>query len=133
MFRILVYLEIIRISAKQLHYHLTGDNFYGDHLLMDRVQDKMIKYIDSIKENYYLARNKEVPHERKIYEKVVSLLPDDITMELLREYITKELNFIDEFLLDETDAAVSDLLGTISSNLSNSLGLLNNRLKNTNI
>ena len=129
MFKLLVHLELIRLAAKQLHYNVSGSNFYSDHLLMDRIQEELIDFEDEIKENYYMANGEKVPPEKEISSTTANLLPINISMEDLQEFLMEALNTINDLSVDSKDAAEQDLLGKISSNLANSLGLLNNRLK----
>lgn len=122
-------MELIRLAAKQLHYNVSGSNFYSDHLLMDRIQEELIDFEDEIKENYYMANGEKVPPEKEISSTAANLLPINISMEDLQEFLIEALNSINDLSVDSKDAAEQDLLGKISSNLANSLGLLNNRLK----
>lgn len=130
MFKLIVYLELIRLTSKHLHYHVKGPNFYSDHLLTDRIQENIIDYIDSIKENYYMASGEEVPSEYSIINKIKILLPPEPTLEDLQYFITAALEIMNTIKTENKISQISqEVLGDIISNLTNSLGLLNNRLK----
>ena len=128
MFRILVQLEIIRMAAKQLHYNVKGSNFFSDHLMMDKIQENLIDFEDEIKENYFMANNEKVPPEKEISSAAANLLPINVNLEDLREFIIDTLNIINDESVKSKDAAEQDILGKISSDLAKSLGFLNNRL-----
>lgn len=128
MLKIIVYLEAIRLAAKQLHYNAKGPNFYSDHLMMDEIQSDIGDFVDEIKENVYMRSGKQVPYEHQIYENVLKILPTEIDLKYLRSLIISCMDHIDEVSENSVKACDSDLLGKIASNLAKSLGFLNNRL-----
>ena len=130
---IIINLEVIKALSKDLHYILKGNNFYGNHLLMDRIQEDMQGFIDDIKENYFMFRGWDVPLNKDIFSKVSEVLSNiqkgsNIpTINELTIQIKNSIYFIESYIRDnkeELTAGDMDLLGRISSNLQKSSGLI---------
>lgn len=130
---IIINLEVIKALSKDLHYILKGQNFYGNHLLMDRIQEDMQGFIDDIKENYFMFRGWDVPLNKDIFSKVADILSDiqkDSNIPTINELTIQLKNtiyFIESYIRDNEDeltAGDMDLLGRISSNLQKSFGLI---------
>ena len=119
---IIGYLMAIQKIAKGIHYKVHGYNFYGDHLLCDRIVDNLDGFIDDIFENYFLGHEEEAPQQREIVEislKNIPLIGDDIEEDfrLLDDLIFKCIGQIQLMPTDELTAGDSDLLGRICSDL----------------
>lgn len=127
---ILIYLEAIQKTAKSIHYHSHGLNFFGDHLLMDRIQEPIYDFIDQIKENFYLASGDVPPHEKLLVTRLAEILEDgDPNLDGLKWYLEHTIELLNNECKQHPDSAsINDMLGSISSSLANSLGLLNRRL-----
>lgn len=130
---IIINLEVIKALSKDLHYILKGNNFYGNHLLMDRIQEDMQGFIDDIKENYFMFRGWDVPLNKDIFSKVSEVLSNiqkDSNIPTINELtiqIKNSIYFIESYIRDnkeELTAGDMDLLGRISSNLQKSSGLI---------
>ena len=121
---LIVQLELIRITAKQLHYSEKGDCFYGNHLLMDRIANDMYDFEDSIIESIIMAETGEPPELSDIYSiiasKTIKMPSKNDLLELIRTsiYLVEEKANKDRFQGD------FDLLGRISNNLRQSFALL---------
>lgn len=129
MVKLIVKLEILHAIAKQLHYGENGRAFYAIHKLMDRVQKPLLGHVDSIKENYFLMRNIPVPTAKSLYTEIAAGLVDKYDLSGLQKelevtiYLIEEIGHSNDLFQGDTD-----LLGKISSDLQNSLGLVNRTL-----
>lgn len=127
--RLIVYLTAIAGLAKDLHYTVSGESFYGNHLLMDRIQDDLYDFVDEIKENYFMYLGREVPSAREIFLKSAELLEKPKTVgektRTLFEYMKDAVYLCDEEAKKEKyDCGDSDLLGRIASKMKNNVALL---------
>lgn len=129
---IIIQLLLIHEMSKQLHYEVYGEAAYGKHLLMDRVNKKLLKYVDSIKENYFLYNDLPVPTAEELTLAVNNLLTGfPVSINTLRDVIKHSVKMIDKTCKSPTsnaelnlDQGDFDLLGQISSTLKNSAGIL---------
>lgn len=48
-------LLVIKNYAKDIHYSVNGDHFYGDHLFADRIAEPIDGFVDAIKETCLLG------------------------------------------------------------------------------
>ena len=130
MFDLIIALTVIHAMAKDLHYKVIGETFYGNHLLYDEIADGLEDYIDEIKENYYMCRDYDVPLARDIFAAAVEKMKDS-TAENLRSEIKAAVYLIDQLATQKGEFSEGDitLLGDISKNLSKKLGFANNLLK----
>lgn len=118
-------LQSIYGMAKDIHYNYkTSPEFYSIHLLMDRVSDDYLDFIDSIKENYFMYNQLDIPTSAEIFIKSAELNKDVSIPELINllklavysiEQIKSDLNL---------DLGDDDLLGRISSKLKNDFALV---------
>lgn len=128
MFNLIVLLTSIREYAKDLHYSMSGIAFYSNHKLMDRIQKELYEFIDEIKESYYLANKAILPTSREVFEAALEFIPKElgnIGLPKLYELIKVTVYSIEDAAREiKADSGDSDLLGRISANLKNSLGIL---------
>lgn len=127
--QLIIYLVAIQYFAKDIHYSVVGEVFYGQHLFADRIYEPLDNYIDSIKENCLLFE-KILPLSGKEYLAQASLIiPERVSESIqnwlsMRELHIKTLNFIESIKNDLTTGE-ANLIGNIAENLNNNLGLLN--------
>lgn len=119
--------------CKDIHYNAKGDAFYSKHLLVDRIQENISDYIDSIKEVCFLAANKEpLPSSQYLTEaaKLIPLITADDTenFRALSKLIFNTLKIIEnpDILISKGE---ENLLGAIAENLQTSLGLVYQQIK----
>lgn len=121
---LIVQLELIRITAKQLHYSEKGDCFYGNHLLMDRIAKDMYDFEDDIIESIIMAETGEAPELANIYSKIASKTFKTPSKNDLLELIRKTIYLVEEKANKDRFQGDFDLLGRISNNLRQSFALL---------
>lgn len=121
---LIVYLELIRITAKQLHYSEKGDCFYGNHLLMDRIAKDMYDFEDSIIESIIMAETGEPPVLSDIYSTIASKTIKTPSKTDLHSLIKQTIYLVEEEAKKDRFQGDFDLLGKISNNLRQSFSLL---------
>lgn len=127
--QLVIYLIAIQNFAKDIHYSVNGEAFYGQHLFADRIFEPLDNYIDSIKEDCLLFE-KIYPLSSKEYLAQASLIVperlEDTAQNWLsmRELHIKTLNFIESIKNDLT-VGEANLIGNIAETLNQNLGLLN--------
>ena len=121
---LIVQLELIRITAKQLHYSEKGDCFYSNHLLMDRISKDMYDFEDSIIESIIMAETGEAPELASIYSEISSKTFKTPSKNDLLELIRKTIYLVEEKSNKDRFQGDFDLLGRISNNLRQSFALL---------
>ena len=121
---LIVYLELIRITAKQLHYSEKGDCFYGNHLLMDRIAKDMYDFEDSIIESIIMAETGEPPVLSDIYSTIASKTIKTPSKTDLHSLIKQTIYLVEEEAKKDRFQGGFDLLGKISNNLRQSFSLL---------
>ena len=121
---LIVYLELIRITAKQLHYSEKGDCFYGNHLLMDRIAKDMYDFEDSIIESIIMAETGEPPVLSDIYSTIASKTLKTPSKTDLHSLIKQTIYLVEEEAKKDRFQGDFDLLGKISNNLRQSFSLL---------
>lgn len=121
---LIVQLELIRITAKQLHYSEKGDCFYSNHLLMDRISKDMYDFEDSIIESIIMAETGEAPELASIYSEIASKTFKTPSKNDLLELIRKTIYLVEEKSNKDRFQGDFDLLGRISNNLRQSFALL---------
>ena len=125
---ILVRLYMIFGIAKDLHYSSSGSNFYGLHLMYDRIADGLIDAADRIQESYFLARNLPAIPASEIFLQAAS--HPDSTGSVLRETITSTIYTIDEMSKSpELSEGDKSMIGDISAELAQKLAFLNRYLE----
>lgn len=121
---LIVQLELIRITAKQLHYSEKGDCFYGNHLLMDRIAKDMYDFEDDIIESIIMAETGEAPELANIYSEIASKTLKTPSKNDLLELIRTSIYLVEEKANKDRFQGDFDLLGRISNNLRQSFALL---------
>lgn len=121
---LIVHLELIRITAKQLHYSEKGDCFYGNHLLMDRIAKDMYDFEDSIIESIIMAETGEPPVLSDIYSTIASKTIKTPSKTDLHSLIKQTIYLVEEEAKKDRFQGDFDLLGKISNNLRQSFSLL---------
>lgn len=133
--KVLMILMAIQRAAKGIHYHTGGAQFYGDHLLADRIYDGLDDLIDEIQENYFLGKEEDAPAQKDLLKGAVELVPDET------EDMKLAFTALDQLLLDgintlQTISELSalttgdnDLIGRICSDLQKKHGFVWRRLK----
>lgn len=122
---LIINLELIRITAKQLHYSEKGECFYGNHLLMDRIASEMYDFEDSIIESIIMAETGEPPILSDIYSIIASKTIKNPSKTDLLDLIKQSIYLVEEKASKDRFQGDFDLLGRISNNLRQSFSLLN--------
>lgn len=122
---LIVNLELIRITAKQLHYSEKGECFYGNHLLMDKIASEMYDFEDSIIESIIMAETGEPPILSDIYSTIASKTIKNPSKTDLLSLIKQTIYLVEEKANKDRFQGDFDLLGRISNNLRQSFSLLN--------
>lgn len=133
--KLICYLIAIQQYAKDIHYTVHGDAFYGKHLFADRIADAqadddiMTTYIDQLKEVCVLGHEYHTLPSEEYLKGAIELLPtvvekDDKQNFLNIHQLIKDcLLFIDE--LEGLTCGDENLIGAIAQDLQNNYGLLN--------
>lgn len=130
--KLIEYLLAIANFSKDIHYSAKGESFYSKHLLADRISENIYDYIDSIKEIFFLAADKEPLASGEYLSRATSLIPqieqeDTGNFRALSVLIVSTLQHIEE--LKDLTVGESNLVGGIAENLQTSLGLINKQVK----
>ena len=137
MYKVLVYLLAIQSQAKNIHYNCVGGNFFGDHLLADRIFDGIQDLMDEINENYFMGKEEKAPNQKKLLADASELIPETILVgDMIIAFTQLDkliLSCIDELetvsALESITVGDSDLIGRICSDLQKKHGFLWLRLK----
>lgn len=133
--KLICYLIAIQQYAKDIHYTVHGEAFYGKHLFADRIanaqedDDLMTTYIDQLKEVCVLGHGFHTLTSKEYLQGAIELLPDveesDDKQNFLNihKLIEDCLTFIDE--LDGLTRGDENLIGAIAQDLQTNYGLLN--------
>jgi DNA-binding ferritin-like protein len=129
MITIIEYLTAIREYAKEIHYRTHGKEFYGIHLLMDRVADGIYDTIDQIKEVYYLGSSNEPPLTSEILKNAADRIPGvtsstEQNLKNLLELIEITVAHAQTLNQQLQTRATNALLDSISENLQLKQGLI---------
>lgn len=120
---LIISLMVISNYAKDIHYNCSGENFYGNHLFADRINDNINEYIDQLKEICLLGHNLKPLHSSEYLRNAASGIPLKASFSQMSELL---LNCL---MLIETMHGISkgdeNLLGAIAQDLQNNLGLIN--------
>lgn len=122
---LIVNLELIRITAKQIHYSEKGECFYGNHLLMDKIASEMYDFEDSIIESIIMAETGEPSILSDIYSIIASKTIKNPSKTDLLSLIKQTIYLVEEKASKDRFQGDFDLLGRISNNLRQSFSLLN--------
>lgn len=131
--KLICLLLAVQNYSKDIHYNAKGDAFYSKHLLVDRVQENISDYIDSIKEVFYLGEMGKEPLSSKEYLKnTIELIPeiqkeDKKNFEALRKLLISAIQELEK--IKTLSKGEENLLGGIAENLQSSLGLINQQVK----
>lgn len=129
--KLIALLLAIANYSKDIHYNAKGSEFYSEHLLADRVSENIYDYIDSIKEVFFLAADKEPLASKEYLKKASELIPDikddKQSFKSLLDLLVDALKHI-ETLKDLTKGE-ENLIGNIAENLQTSAGLINRQIK----
>lgn len=126
-------LVAIENYAKDIHYNCPGDEFYGLHLLADRIGESASDFIDSLKETSILGTGELVLPSSEYLKQALTLIPEidisnnEINFTKMKSLLTNTISLADRTQVQ--DRATSALLDNICENLQNSLGLLNIQLR----
>lgn len=122
---LIVYLMTISSYAKDIHYNCSGENFYGNHLFADRINENLSEYIDQIKEIILLGHG-EKPLGSDVYLKRAALgIPKDISFGQMSELLLNALILIESIEGGSISKGDENLLGAIAQDLQNNIGLIN--------
>lgn len=133
--KVLMILLAIQRASKGVHYHTAGAQFYGDHLLADRIYDGLDDFIDEIQENYFLGKEEEAPSQKELLKGAYELVPQETedmklaftTLDKLLLAGINELETVSE--LTALTVGDNDLIGRICSDLQKKHGFIWRRLK----
>ena len=129
---LIVALLAIANFAKDIHYNCKGDAFYSKHLLADRIQSDLYGYIDDIKEVFFLAIGNGLKESKQYLTEAAALIPDITGSDKadfisLKTLILQTLNDIEK--INNLTKGEENLIGAIAQSLQQSLGLLNQQIK----
>ena len=133
--KVLMILMAIQRAAKGIHYHTGGAQFYGDHLLADRIYDDLDDLIDEIQENYFLGKEEDAPAQKDLLKGASELVPDEtddmkLAFSALDQLILDGINTLQTTSeLSALTAGDNDLIGRICSDLQKKHGFVWRRLK----
>ena len=129
MLDILVRLEAIKSFAKDIHYTAYGNEFYGVHLMMDRIAGGLDDFSDAIKETTFLGNNTLPPSSKEILKYSLAYIPELKSMKenllSLRILIGETISVLNKV---EANRAENSLYDNIAQDLKLKLGLLNRTL-----
>lgn len=121
--KLIVNLLGIYNTAKDIHYSCSGPNFYGDHLLSDRIAENIIEYIDQLKEICLLGRGYEPLKSYDYLVRVVDVIPHTSNFLNIKGLMENTLIHIEK--LEDLSKADENLIGAIAQDIQNNIGLLN--------
>ena len=116
--------------AKDLHYTSSGPEFYGLHLMFDRIADGLLDHADRIQESYFMPRQLPPPSSAEIFAKAAEGKQAPSAAGLL-ELIRSTIYRIDQLTAETPDFSEGDktILGDISADLAAKAGFLTRTLK----
>lgn len=123
----------IRFYSKDIHYNSKGENFWGDHLLADKIFDGLDGFIDQINEMIYMGYGHLPPSSKEVLGGIIDEIPDiveDITKcwGYLYERIENGLELIADIRDRFDDPALSSLLDGLAEDLRAKKGLVWRRI-----
>lgn len=121
--KLIVFLMSIEAYAKNIHYNVNGDSFYGKHLFADRFIDNLNDYIDGIKETCLAGHGLKVLPGDEYLKRASELTPDGFSFELIKNLFIDCLEHIET--ASNVSRGDSKLLDDIGYDLQNNLGLIN--------
>lgn len=124
---------IMRITAimnyaKDIHYTVHGEAFFGKHLFADRIDGDNNEYIDLLKEVCVLGRGYQTLLSEDYLKGAIEFLPeveedDKKNFENIKGLIKETLVHIEQ--LDGLTRGDENLIGNVAQDLQQNLGLLN--------
>ena len=129
LFELLKTLYLIRFYSKDIHYNAKGSDFWGDHLLADKVFDGLDGFIDAINETLYLGYELTAPYSKDVLRAVYDDLPPistDISLmwNNLYRLLGYCLDVIEKIRAEYETPALSSLLDGISQDIQAKRGLI---------
>ena len=124
----------IKHYAKDLHYAVKGEGFYGDHLFMDMIADPIDEQIDKIKEVCLLGSLPEgirplqsIEYEDMAAKYYPEFSEENISADLkeLQSLIERTLEYIEQ--LRNLSKGSQSVIDEIAQHLQKANGLLNLR------
>ena len=124
-----IQLEVIRITAKQLHYSLSGESFFANHLLMDKITENLSDYEDEIVESCIMSLQKDKsignpPNLSEMFFEIASRTLKNPSKTDLERLLQHSIEHIEAVSAKDGFQGDFDLLGRISNNLRQSFSLL---------
>jgi len=122
-------LNLIYIISKMLHWNASGTNYYGDHLLFDRISENIHDMIDGLTETCIipLQKNDEVNFNFNKAFEFQEVAPNE---KLLLDLIVNTIREADALAkTKEIPEGIKTYLTDISKELLVKAGLLDRRLK----
>ena len=139
--KLIVLLIAVKGYAKNIHYKVHGEAFYGKHLFADRIaganddDDEIIDgYIDLLKEVCILGHGFEPLSTEEYYNNSLELFPetsendDQLNFANMLTLLVQTLDFIEN--LKDLSKGDENLIGAIAQDLQQNAGLLSLQVKN---
>ena len=133
LFELLKDIYVIRFYSKDIHYNCKSENFWGDHLLADKVFDGLDEFIDQINETIYMGYGHLPPSSKEVLQGTINKIPDivdDITKcwGFLYKRIESCLDLIADIRDRFDDPALGSLLDGLAEDLRAKKGLVWRRI-----
>lgn len=138
--KLIALLIAVKGYAKNIHYKVHGEAFYGKHLFADRIaganddDDEIIDgYIDLLKEVCILGHGFEPLSTEEYYNNSLELFPktsndnDSLNFANMLTLIIQTLDFIEN--LKDLSKGDENLIGAIAQDLQQNAGLLSLQIK----
>jgi DNA-binding ferritin-like protein len=138
--KLIALLIAVKGYAKNIHYKVHGEAFYGKHLFADRIaganddDDEIIDgYIDLLKEVCILGHGFEPLSTEEYYNNSLELFPetsendDQLNFANMLTLIIQTLDFIEN--LKDLSKGDENLIGAIAQDLQQNAGLLSLQVK----
>ncbi len=138
--KLIALLIAIKGYAKNIHYTVHGDAFYGKHLFADRIagagedDDEIIDgYIDLLKEVCILGHGFDTLSTEEYYNNSLELFPetsnddDQLNFANMLTLLVQTLDFIEN--LKGLSKGDENLIGAIAQDLQQNVGLLSLQVK----
>lgn len=131
--KLIIFLLAIANFAKDIHYSVHGESFYGKHLFADRIQENIYEFIDQIKEICLLGNDIEPLSSIEYLKGAIDIIPiknpedDKANFIQMKDLLIETLSLIED--LDDLTKGEENLIGNIAQDLQNNLGLVNLQVK----
>ena len=120
---LIVYLMAISNLAKDIHYNCKGENFYGNHLFADRINENLGEYIDQVKEICLLGHGLKPLYSSEYLNRAAQTVPIEVSFSSISELMLNTLMLIET--INDTSKGDENLLGAIAQDIQNNKGLIN--------